>query len=57
MVCENEYAGVESGGVESGAEDMAMATLTENRSYMTPREEVTSFTIIAEEDKVVNSYE
>ena len=57
MVCENEYAGVESGGVESGAEDMAMATLTENRSYMTPREEVTSFTIIAEEDKVDNSYE
>ena len=43
--------------VESGSGDVAMVNMTENPSYMTTKEVLTTFTFNAEEDKADHTYE
>ena len=43
--------------VESGSGGVAMVNMTENPSYMTAKEVLTSFTYNAEEDKADHTYE
>jgi len=43
--------------VESGSKGVAMVNVTENPSYMTAKEVLTSFTYNAEDDKADQTYE
>ena len=43
--------------VESGSGGVAMVNMTENPSYMTTKEVLTSFTYNVEEDKADHTYE